>query len=428
MKVQRTLPPSAAPIDWSDIFLSLEGLIRPESVVRQREAEFREYFGVKYVWFVSSGKAALTLILQALHKLSGRQKVILPGYTCFSVPSAVVKAKLDVTLCDVEPGSFDLDFHRLHEIADRSVLCVLSTHLLGIQADVSRIAALCRTKDIFVVEDAAQAFGGDADGKPIGTLGDVSFLSFGRGKNISCGSGGAILSNDDRIGAAISHEYARLPEESVLGIAKNWLEVMATQLMIHPSIYWLPAGLPFLKLGETKFYWDFPITKMDSVRAGLLRGWKDRLALVTMVRRAHAQQIQQSLEASPIQVLSPTGQGRSVYLRFPVLMQTKAEKEALCRMSVEQGLGITSAYPSSLQDIEELHDTVSCQPVPRSTVLAERLVTFPTHEFLREPDIQRIRRAIEQVHYIQDHGAASSSFGRKEHLAGQDIHGINRVS
>jgi hypothetical protein len=104
----------------------------------------------------------------------------------------------------------------------------------------------------------------------LGSLGDVSFLSFGRGKNITCGSGGAILTNDDRIGKALAREYAQLPGESLLGMLTNWLEVAATQFLINPSRYWFPAGLPFLKLGETKFYTDFPITRMDPVRAGLL--------------------------------------------------------------------------------------------------------------------------------------------------------------
>ncbi len=101
MKVQRTLAPSAAPIKGRDLVHGLVvGLLRPQTTVRRLEAEFCEYFGVKHVWFVSSGKAALTLILQALHSLSGRQKVVIPGYTCFSVPSAVVRARLSVALCD----------------------------------------------------------------------------------------------------------------------------------------------------------------------------------------------------------------------------------------------------------------------------------------------------------------------------------------
>jgi hypothetical protein len=79
MKAQRTLPPSAAPIGWRDLIQGLVGLVRPQATVDRLQEEFRQYFGVKHVWFVSSGKAALCIILQALHSLTGREKVVVPG-------------------------------------------------------------------------------------------------------------------------------------------------------------------------------------------------------------------------------------------------------------------------------------------------------------------------------------------------------------
>ena len=75
MKAQRTLPPAAAPIEWRDLIQGLMGLVHPHETVGRLQAEFRQYFGVKHVWFVSSGKAALSLIFRALHSLSGRSKV-----------------------------------------------------------------------------------------------------------------------------------------------------------------------------------------------------------------------------------------------------------------------------------------------------------------------------------------------------------------
>ena len=370
------------------------GLVASKTTIGRLQAEFRQHFGVKHVWFVSSGKAALSLILQALHGLSGREKVVVPGYTCFSVPSAVVRTRLSVALCDVDPLSLDFDYAQLAKMADSSILCVLATHLLGIGVDVPRILELCRRQGIFVVEDVAQAFGGERDGVPCGAMGDVSFLSFGRGKNVTCGSGGALLTNDDRIGEALAREYALLPKESVAGMLKNWLEVAITQVLIDPSFFWLPAGLPFLKLGETKFYTDFPMTRMDPIRVGLLRRWKQRLANSTMSRVAHAEQSIRSLTPYHVQTIQPSGRGRSVYLRLPVLMRSKQEKDLVCRMSAERGLGISSMYPSSLQHITELRESVSSQDVPQSTMIAERMVTLPTHELVSDDDLVRISHVV----------------------------------
>mgnify|MGYP000004545318 CR=1 FL=1 len=413
MKAQRTLPPSAAPIDWRDLVEGLVGLVRPHATMHRLQAEFRAHFGVKHVWFVSSGKAALTLILQVLHRLSDRRQVVVPGYTCFSVPSAVVRAGFSVRLCDMNPKTLEFDARRLAEVADSEVLCVLATHLLGIGVDVPRVAGLCHPQGIFVVEDVAQAFGGECDGKPFGSLGDVSFLSFGRGKNITCGSGGAILTNDDRIGEALAQVYAQLPDESLAGRLKNWLEVAVTQWLIHPSRYWFPAGLPFLKLGDTKFYTDFPITRMDSVRAGLLRHWQKRLSRSTASRVEHAEQLRRSVP-SHVQTITPSGRGQSVYLRFPLLMRSKQAKEALCRRSSEQGLGISALYPCAVKQIAELSGTLSTQQVPESTMIAERLVTLPTHELVSDSDLVRLNAAVESIAETQDvhHALESSGAGR----------------
>ena len=64
---------------------------------------------------------------------------------------------------------------------------------------------------------------------------------------------GAILTNDDRIGQTIAREYAGLPDVSIASMLANWLEVAVTQLLIDPSRYWLPAGLPFLSSERRSF-------------------------------------------------------------------------------------------------------------------------------------------------------------------------------
>jgi hypothetical protein len=211
----------------------------------------------------------------------------------------------------------------------------------------------------------------------------------------------------------VARAYAQLPKESLVGVLKNWLEVAVTQVLINPSLYWLPAGLPFLKLGETKFYHDFPITRMDSVRAGLLRRWRQRLASSTRRREVHAEYVRGTLNQSGVQTIGPSGRGRSVHLRLPVLMRSAQAKAALCRLSVEQGLGISSLYPSSVQGIAELHESLSDQRVPQSAMIAERLVTLPTHELLCDADLLRICEAVQEVHQNKGRGTTYSQDARE---------------
>src|SRR5207245_5662503 len=95
-------------------------------------------------------------------------------------------------------------------------LCVVPTHLLGLPSDVERVKDLCEGKGTFVVEDAAQAMGLKHGDHLAGSLGDVSFFSLGRGKNITCGSGGIILTNSDSIAKSIQNEYQQLTPEPLL--------------------------------------------------------------------------------------------------------------------------------------------------------------------------------------------------------------------
>jgi len=168
----------------------LAGLIVKARYIKKIEAEIKEHFGVKHVFLVSSGKAALALILLALKSIISRQEVLIPAYTCFSVPSAIIKADLKVSLCDVDSNTLDFNFDLLKKSLNHRTLAVVPTHLLGLPSDIYRIKTLCREKGVFVVEDTAQAMGGKYKGKMLGTLGDVGFFSLGRGKNITCGSGG----------------------------------------------------------------------------------------------------------------------------------------------------------------------------------------------------------------------------------------------
>lgn len=409
MKAQRTLSPTAAPIAWRDLIRGLAGLVHPDKTRDELASDFRRYFGVRHVWLVSSGKTALTVILRALQGLSGRRTVVMPGYTCFSVPSAVVRTGLSVRLCDMDPLTLNLDVSHLAQVADSETLCVLATHLLGVGVDVKTVVELCRPRGIFVVEDVAQAFGGHLNERPLGSIGDVAFLSFGRGKNITCGSGGAILTNDDRIAEAIDREYIGLPEVSLVAMLKNWLEVAVTQVLIHPSRYWFPAGLPFLGLGETKFYTDFPMARMDAVRAGLLRRWKERVTRSTESRMSHAAEMRRVLNDSRVQTIQPSEGSHSVYLRFPILMRSRQDKEALCRLSREQGLGISSLYPSTIRQVAELSEALSAESVPHSAMIAERLVTLPTHELVSDEDVQRICSVIGKMPQTHVSGEQSTS-------------------
>src|SRR6185312_678452 len=104
---------TAAPISFWDLIGAARGLWGGGTHRARLVQELKGTYSANEVFLVSSGKAALTVILKALAASSRRRRVIVPAYTCFSVPAAIVRAGLEVVLCDVEPETLDFNFTEL---------------------------------------------------------------------------------------------------------------------------------------------------------------------------------------------------------------------------------------------------------------------------------------------------------------------------
>lgn len=341
------------------------------------ENTIREYFGSEFVFLVSSGKAALVLILEGLSSLRPRRKVLIPAYTCYSVPSAIVKSGLEIALCDVDPDTLDFDYLQLERLADDTTLCIVSTHLFGIPSDLDRTRRICAEKGVFLVEDAAQAMGGMHAGRKLGTMGDVGFFSLGRGKNITCGSGGIVLTGSEEIAGAFRGAYNHLNTESLQMSAKILIELSLMEVFINPYLYWLPDGLPFLKIGETHFNSDFPMFRMSSVKFGLLDNWRQKLDLYNETRIHISEEYKDALNLNrEIAIYSK----RIPYLRFPVYLKNEEVKNRICNQY--KHVGISPMYPGPINTINEISGTVGNYFCPASAMIARKLVTLPTHGFV----------------------------------------------
>ena len=158
----------------------------------------RGTFGVAHCFPVSTGRAALTLLLQALSRLSpDRREVIVPAYTCFSVPASIVKAGLTPRIVDVRPDTLDFSADALAGVDGRSVLAVIATNLYGMPNDLPALSQAARQMGAFLIDDAAQAMGADVGGRASGTWGDAGLYSLDKGKNISAIDGGLLVTRSD---------------------------------------------------------------------------------------------------------------------------------------------------------------------------------------------------------------------------------------
>lgn len=368
------------------------GIFRGRAYLQNLERELKDYFGINHVFLVSSGKAALTVILRALRTLKeDRHEVLIPAYTCFSVPSSIVKAGLEVALCDIDSSSFDFDYKSIEGSLTERTLCVIPIHLFGIPADMDRISSIGKEKGIFVVEDAAQAMGGAYQGKKLGTLGDVGFFSLGRGKNITCGSGGIIITNSDAIASAIEKQFLSLANPAVMESLLSFCTVLLMNIFLRPSLYWFPSGLPFLRLGETIFHKDFPVKKFSGIQAGLMKNWKGRLEASNRRRRENSDHF------SRTEGLRRHHDNSAPVLRLPVIAGDPRARNNIYSQSREKGMGISCMYPTSVDKISEIEDLFTGKSFPKASEIAERILTLPTHELLSEEDKRTIVQFLKTI-------------------------------
>lgn len=388
LRIRRTLPPAAAPVHLDDILAGVAGLFEGMNAIKRFEEELKEFYRAKYCFTLSSGKAALVLILRALHELSpGRDEVLIPAYTCYSVPAAIVRAGLRVRICDMVPDSLDFDFVSLEEqLGNPRLLCVIPAHLFGVPANVERVKSLVDHRGVFVVEDAAQSMGGEWNGRKTGTMGDVGLFSMGRGKAFSTVEGGVILTDNDLIGQALVKQLGTVDACRPLDCVKLFLYAVALSVLIHPVIYWLPKSLPFLKLGETHFDTTFPIRRLSSFQAGLAKRWKMKIEKLRESRSKNADKIISCGIKPPVALET----GIPDLIRFPVLVADAAAKRKTLQESEQMGLGVSGGYPDSIDGIEELGNVFDGCSYPGAKDIAERIVSLPVHPYVREHDIRKI--------------------------------------
>ncbi|KLL11440.1 MULTISPECIES: DegT/DnrJ/EryC1/StrS aminotransferase family protein [Protofrankia] len=189
--------------DRAEIASSVSGILASGALTlgaytREFEAAFAAAHDAPFGIAVSSGTAALEIILRALD-VAGSD-VIIPTNTFAATGFAALRAGANLVFADVDPGTFALSAATVADVLTPSTRAVILVHIGGlITSDVDAIRALCDERGIFLVEDAAHAHGVSHDGRPAGSFGTAAAFSFYPTKVITSGEGGMILTADERV-------------------------------------------------------------------------------------------------------------------------------------------------------------------------------------------------------------------------------------
>jgi perosamine synthetase len=159
------------------------------------EEAFAAACGVRHGIACSNGTAALHLMLHALGIGPG-DEVIVPTMNIISGANTVRLTGATPVFVDSEPRTWNVDVARIPERITGRTRAILAVHLYGHPCNMESIRALAAERDLWVIEDAAEAFGATVHGRPAGSLGDVAGFSLYANKIITTGEGGMIVTDD----------------------------------------------------------------------------------------------------------------------------------------------------------------------------------------------------------------------------------------
>ena len=356
------------------------------------------------------GRVALYAILKARGIRSG-DAVIVPGYTCFAVPSAVCFVGAEPVYADIEPSTYNLSLETIQSALRKkpraNVKAIIIQHTYGIPADTQPIVAWARDRGITTVEDCAHVFGSryrDDSGKwlPVGSLADASFFSSQWTKPISTGLGGWVNTEDPNLRA----ELQRFRSEDCVHPPKGEVAMLAAQvgirtLVSHPRIDWIVK-----RVYQTLYSRGLLVgtSSRQELRAQMPSGYAKRMSSFQeqLLRRslsedfvvAHRRRLKsvydEALELAGLPLLNLAERFDPVLLRYPVRINQKARALAEAK---KYGFEIGDWYTHPIDRPEGLDaEVLGYRPgaCPEGELASRGVVNLPMGRRVTEKSARRM--------------------------------------
>lgn len=390
----RTIPPVFSPISTGALIEAAWAGLRGdvEAAGRLSNRLGRDYPG-RTVTLVDSGTSALFAALRAIAAQRGtteRVLTALPAYACPDLGAAVVAIGGQVVLYDLDPYTLEPELESIEACLREGARAVVAVHFFGRPLDLAPILALAAAHGATVIEDAAQHAGATLHGHRVGAQAPLGVLSFGRGKGLNGGGGGALVAAT-ALPDTLPAMHASGRAQPLRAVAVSVAVAAATEYLSHPAVYGAPARVPWLGLGETRYHDAHDPVPLDAARATLVtRALLDEPAQLTG-RRERAHWYDQQLADRPDVHLRPVQTpGVSGALRHPVRL---APQYFSSNREQFRSLGVVRVYPRTLDAYPEIARVLlggRSRSCPGAALLAAELVTLPTHGYVRRHDQEAV--------------------------------------
>lgn len=167
-------------------------------IVKQFEDLFADYCGTKYALSCVNGSVALRLALIACGVKPG-DEVILPPYTFIATASIVLEANCVPVFADINPGTYNIEPSEIEKLITERTKVIIPVHFAGQACDMDSIMNIAERYGLKVIEDACHGHGAEYKSKKLGSIGHAGCFSFQSSKNLTCGEGGMVITNDESL-------------------------------------------------------------------------------------------------------------------------------------------------------------------------------------------------------------------------------------
>jgi dTDP-4-amino-4,6-dideoxygalactose transaminase len=333
--------------------------------VTQLEAALAAFSGAKYVVSCASGTDALLMVLMAMDVGRG-DAVFCPSFTFCATGEAVALTGATPVFVDVDEATFNMDVESLKRgIATARKLglkprAVIPVDLFGLSADHDAIGAVAEAEGLFVLDDAAQAFGASYKGRRLGTSALATATSFFPAKPLGCfGDGGAIFTDDAKLAET-------LRSVRVHGQGSDKYDNV--------------------RLGITG--------RLDTVQAAILieklKIFEDEIAARNKVAERYARGL-----GNVVTVPHVTAGCISVWAQYTIRLPHGVDRDMFAATLKAQGIPTAIYYPKSMHQQTAYRDfPVADGGLPACEKLSSDVISLPMHAYLDEPTQERVIQAV----------------------------------
>jgi dTDP-4-amino-4,6-dideoxygalactose transaminase len=283
--------------------------------VTRFEQRFAEYLGVSQAIAVTSCTGALHLSLLALGIGAGHEVITTP-MTFIATATAIIEAGARPVFVDVEPGTGNLDASLIEAAITERTRAIIPVHLYGQMCDMRALREIADHYGLAIIEDAAHCVEGARDGVRTGQLGDTACYSFYATKNLTCGEGGAVVTNNDNLADKLRllrlhgmnknandrhREGYKHWDMTVLGWKYNMDNIQAAMLL--PQLGRIEENWD-KRRRVAKYYqehlWDIPSLSQPKTLAGVDHAWH---LFPVWIQDGQRDRVVQNLQANGISVM-----------------------------------------------------------------------------------------------------------------------------